>query len=164
MTLFRVLLFCAPAAGLIVDENEASAPAESGDRRGKRRRCHDAAEIARHLGDAGHEAEPLIGEILRHQFQQRGKNQRVAAGHDQSGDKHVKQVRCERKRRAADRGRGHAEQHHAFDAVAVDQEARRNLHQSVAPEIARSEHRDAGGVGAEIVHEAQADGLRRHTL
>ena len=46
---------------------------------------------------------------------------------------------------------GHAEQHHALDAIAVDQQACRDLHQGVAPEVARGEHRNTGGVGAEIV-------------
>ena len=146
------------------DEEEAGAPAKARHRGRERCRGDDAADIARHLRDARHHAEPFVGETLRDEFQERGEDQCVAAGNDEARGKNIEQVRRQRKRCAAQRRGGHAEQHHALDAVAVDQKACRNLHQGVAPEVAGGEHRDAGRVGAEIVHEAQADRLRRHAL
>jgi hypothetical protein len=164
----KVLSPCAAGSALRTTEAKArlaaGAPAEAAHGRGKRRRRHHAADIARHLGDAGHDPESFVLEAQRDQFQERGEHQRIAAGDDQPGGKDVEQVRRQRECGAAERRRRHAEQHHALDAVAVDQKARRNLHQGVAPEITGGEHRHTGGVGGKVRHEILGDRLRRHPL
>ena len=148
---------CDPNAG---DKDEAGAPAEPGDRSGERRRCHGTSDIAGYLRNPRHDSEALVRKALCHQLQHGGEHQRVAAGDDQSCCKDVEQIGRQGEGGAPERRRRHADQHDPLDAVPVDQEAGRNLHQGVAPEIARGQHRDACGVGAEIGHETQADRLR----